>query len=170
MDSMSHKICASFCCGLLKDVLCFIIILIRWIWFIWPYPSGLILRHRCNHMINPIKLPLTQWSWHKIAAILAMIFSNAFSWMEILLMISLKFDPRVWIDNIPTLIQIITWCRPGDKPLSEPMIADLLMHIWVTRPQWVKNQSNITEPRQSANIEHISWDILYDQALFTNKD
>ena len=28
--------------------------------------------------------------------------------------------------------------RSGDKPLSEPMIVNLLKHIWVTRPQWVK--------------------------------
>ena len=30
----------------------------------------------------------------------------------------------------------MAWRRPGDKPLSEPMII-LLMHICVTRPQWV---------------------------------
>ena len=27
--------------------------------------------------------------------------------------------------------------RPGDKPLSEPMMVSLLTHICVTRPQWV---------------------------------
>ena len=31
----------------------------------------------------------------------------------------------------------MAWCRPGDKPLSEPMMVNLLMHICVTRPQWV---------------------------------
>ena len=34
----------------------------------------------------------------------------------------------------------MAWRRPGDKPLSEPMMARLLTHICVTRPQWV-NQS-----------------------------
>ena len=34
---------------------------------------------------------------------------------------------------------------PGDKPLSEPMMARLLMHICVTRPQWV-NQ-NVSKHR-----------------------
>ena len=29
------------------------------------------------------------------------------------------------------------WRRPGDKPLSEPMMVSLLTHICVTRPQWV---------------------------------
>ena len=33
----------------------------------------------------------------------------------------------------------MAWRRPGDKPLSEPMMASLLLtHICVTRPQWVK--------------------------------
>ena len=31
----------------------------------------------------------------------------------------------------------MAWRRPGDKPLSEPMMVSLLMHICVTRPQWV---------------------------------
>ena len=32
----------------------------------------------------------------------------------------------------------MAWRRPGDKPLSEPMVVRLLTHICVTRPQWVK--------------------------------
>ena len=32
----------------------------------------------------------------------------------------------------------MAWHRPGDKPLSEPMMVSLLKHICVTRPQWVK--------------------------------
>ena len=51
--------------------------------------------------------------------------------------ISLKFVPKGPINNIPALVQIMAWCRPGDKPLSEPMLARLLMHICITRPQWV---------------------------------
>ena len=31
----------------------------------------------------------------------------------------------------------MTWRRPGDKPLSEPMMASSPTHICVTRPQWV---------------------------------
>ena len=38
--------------------------------------------------------------------------------------ISLKFVPHVPINNIPALILIMAWHQPGDKPLSEPMIAD----------------------------------------------
>ena len=54
------------------------------------------------------------------------------------LKISLKFVPKVRINNIPTLVQIMAWRRPGDKPLPEPMMVSLLTHICVTRPQWVK--------------------------------
>ena len=32
----------------------------------------------------------------------------------------------------------MAWCRPGDKPLSVPMMIILLTHICVTCPQWVK--------------------------------
>ena len=45
--------------------------------------------------------------------------------------ISLKFVPKGLINNILR--------RPGDKPLSEPMMVNLLAHICVTRPQWVKD-------------------------------
>ena len=51
---------------------------------------------------------------------------------------SLKFVPNGSINNIPALVQIMAWCRPGDKPLSEPMMVDLPTHICVARPQWVK--------------------------------
>ena len=51
--------------------------------------------------------------------------------------ISLMFVPKGPINNIPALVQIMAWCQPGDKPLSEPMIVSLLMHTCVTRPQWV---------------------------------
>ena len=50
---------------------------------------------------------------------------------------SLKFIPKGPIYNIPSLVQIMAWRRSADKPLSEPMMVDLLTHICITRPQWV---------------------------------
>ena len=38
----------------------------------------------------------------------------------------LKFVPKGSINNIPALVQVIAWHRPGDKPLSEPMMFSLL--------------------------------------------
>ena len=55
-----------------------------------------------------------------------------------LINLSLKFVPKGQINNIPALVQIMAWHQPGDKPLSEPMMVSLLMHICVTQPQWVK--------------------------------
>ena len=55
----------------------------------------------------------------------------------ITLKISLKYVHKVRINNIPSLVQIMPWRRPGDKPLSEPLMVSLLTHISVTRPQWV---------------------------------
>ena len=68
------------------------------------------------------------------------IFENENEWISP--RISLKFVPKVRINNIPALVQIMDWRRPGDKPLSEPMMVCLLTHICVTRPQWVKIVSN----------------------------
>ena len=36
------------------------------------------------------------------------------------------------MNNNPTLIQITAWCRPVDKPLSEPMMVRLPTHIYVS--------------------------------------
>ena len=63
------------------------------------------------------------------------IFLNENVW--ILITVSLKFVPKGPINNIPAVVQIMAWHRPGDKPLSEPMMIISLTHICVTRPQWV---------------------------------
>ena len=52
---------------------------------------------------------------------------------------SLKYVRKDPIDNNPALVQIMAWCRSGDKPLSEPMMISLPTHICVTLPQWVKS-------------------------------
>ena len=59
---------------------------------------------------------------------------NIWIWIKI----SLKFVLSIIIDYKPALVQIMAWRRPGDKPLSEPMLVTSLTHIYVTRPQWVK--------------------------------
>ena len=41
----------------------------------------------------------------------------------ILIQNSLKFVPKVRINNIPALVQKMAWRRSGDKPLSEPMLT-----------------------------------------------
>ena len=58
--------------------------------------------------------------------------------VKISIEISQKFVPGGPNKNIPTLVQIMAWRRPGDKPLSEPMMVRLPTHICVIRSQWVK--------------------------------
>ena len=48
------------------------------------------------------------------------IFLNENVWISI--HISLKFNPGP-MEDIPVLVQIMAWCRPGNKPLSEPMMV-----------------------------------------------
>ena len=57
------------------------------------------------------------------------IFFNENVWVSI--KISLKFVRKGPINNMPALVQIMAWRRPGDKPLSDPMMAefsDAYMH------------------------------------------
>ena len=63
------------------------------------------------------------------------IFLNESVWISIKIL--LKSVPKGPINNIPAMVQIMAWRRPGDKPLSEPMMDCLPTHICVIRPQWV---------------------------------
>ena len=88
-----------------------------------------------------LQLWLTHWGRDKMAAMSQTTLSNAFCLnenVEILIKVSLKLVNKGPIKNIPALVQIMAWRRPGDKPLSEPMMVRLPTHICVTRPQWVK--------------------------------
>ena len=69
------------------------------------------------------------------------IFLNA-NW-SISITISLKIVPHGPINNIPALVQIMAWRRTGVKPLSAPMMVNLLAQICVTRPPWVQGMGEI---------------------------
>ena len=64
---------------------------------------------------------------------------------------ALKAVPKDPINNIPALAQIMAWRRPGDNPLSKPMMVSLLMHTCVTPPQWVKWR---TDDNDSCRLLH----------------
>ena len=101
--------------------------------FLWG-----VITHPCSDFnggfINTLRP--RQNGHHFADDILTCIFFNENVWIAI--QISLKFVLRCPDNNIPALVQIMAWRRPGDKPLSEPMVVSLLSHICVTRPQWVK--------------------------------
>ena len=97
--------------------------------------DGLVLQNKDINTLRP-----RQNGRHFPDDIFKYIFLNENVWIS--LKISLKFIPKVRINNIPPLVQIMAWRRPGDKPLSEPMMGNSLTHICVTRPQWVNSRHN----------------------------
>ena len=69
---------------------------------------------------------LTHLPLNKMAAILAddifkYIFLNKN--FRISIKISLKFVPKVPLDNKSVLVQVMAWRRTGDKPLPKPMLT-----------------------------------------------
>ena len=76
--------------------------------------------------INKLHKYLTHWSRDKLAAIFQTTFSNAFFKWICMIKISLMFVPKDPNDNVPALVQIMAWRRPGDKLLSEPKLVTLL--------------------------------------------
>ena len=109
-------------------------------WLIWK---------RCDFMLNTLR-PRHNWR-HFADAIFKCIFLNENAWIPI--KISLKFVPHGPINNISALVQIMAWRRPGDKPLSGPMMVRLPMHICITRPQWVK----LLSPTVPFQHKHTIW-------------
>ena len=98
---------------------------------------------------------LAHWG-HFPDDILKCIFLNENVWISV--KISLKFVLKGPISNIPVLVQIMAWRRTGGKPLSEPMLASLLTHICVTRPQWVNEllRNDLGPPSNALIIVHIN--------------
>ena len=98
-------------------------------------------------------------------------FLNKNVWISI--KIPLKFVLLCLINNIAALVQIMTWRRSGDKPLSEPMMVSLLTHICVTQPEWVEWKvfwfRNTISNSRSCQCRHICFFLLlfgiyvYDQ-------
>ena len=82
--------------------------------------------HKCMELNSVNILRMRQNGRHFQEDIFQHIFVNENEWISI--KISLKFVPKCQINTILALVQIMAWCRPGDKPLSQPM----------TLPQWFK--------------------------------
>ena len=65
------------------------------------------------------------------------ILLNETVWISIIT--SLKFAPKSQVDNIPTVVQIMAWWQPGNKPLSEPMMVSgptRDAYAWQIGPFW----------------------------------
>ena len=103
---------------------------------IWGFHLIVVLSHLRICCVNSLRPRLNRRPFAD--DIFKCIFLNENEWISP--RISLKFVPKVRINHIPALVQIMAWRRSGGKPLSEPMMVSLLTHICVTRPQWVNSQ------------------------------
>ena len=100
-------------------------------------PSLILLKMYHNGSCVPSYISLTHWNRSNIAAIFRTTFLNAFSCME-MHVFRFRYQWSLSLaNNIPTLAQTMAWRQPGDKPLSEPMMVNLLAYLCVTRSQWV---------------------------------
>ena len=128
----------------------------------------MVMKHYGNHfsITDPLRrdwrintLRPRQNGRHFADVIFKCIFLNENIWIPI--KTSLKLVPQGPINDIPALFQIMAWRRPGDKPLSEPMMVSLTTHICVTQPQWV----NTLRPRQDGRHfpdDSLKWIFLKD--------
>ena len=101
---------------------------------------------------------LSQNYCHFTDDIFKCIVLNENVWISI--KISLKFIPRGPINYTPSLVQVISWHRTGDKPLSEPMMVSFLIHICVTRPPWIntlKQRQKSTFRRWHIQMHFLEW-------------
>ena len=89
-----------------------------------------------KHDIHILSTLRPRQNGRKFPDIFKCIFFNIY---EISIRVSLKFVPKGQINNITTLVQVMAWRRPGDKPLSETMMVSLLTHICDTQ-RWFKFQ------------------------------
>ena len=85
---------------------------------------------------------------------------------EFRLTISLMYVPKGPINNFAALVQIMAWRRPGDKPLSKPMMVSLLTHRCVTRPQRVKIFAATTAQCQCRDVSYRWWDLWWTSDNF----
>ena len=128
-----------------------------------------IILHGCHWMFNTLQ-PRHNGRYFP-DDIFICIFLNENVWISI--KISLTYVPWGRMNDIPALVQIMAWRLLGDKPLSEPMLVSLPMHISVTQPQWVKHWFSSlwlcrvilcllgSEKKKNRQIICFSWSIIH---------
>ena len=69
--------------------------------------------------------------------------------------ISMKLVSKGPIHDIPALVQIMAWRRPGDKPLSEPMLAQFTNAYMRHKGGWISSLGpwNCMSFRKYANCQ-----------------
>ena len=87
------------------------------------------------------------------------IFGNENEWISP--RISRKFVPKVRINNIQALVQIMACRLDGAKPLSEPMMVRLPTHLCVARPQWVNIDNHFSKYHAIGDFLFVLFCILF---------
>ena len=96
--------------------------------------TGKILQHfECSHIEAKTKWPPILWRHFQMHFSEWEYVNFNYDFTEV----CSQYGP---INNIPALFQIMAWRRPGNKPLSEPIMVSLLTHICITRLQWVNKE------------------------------
>ena len=93
----------------------------------WYFPWANIDPALYHHVLVFNSLRPRQNGRHFPDDIFKCIFLNENVWIRI--KISLKFVPKGPINNCPSLVQIMAWRWPGDKPLSGLMMVTLLTYM-----------------------------------------
>ena len=68
----------------------------------------------------------------------------------------LKFVPKGRINNIPALVQIMAWHRPGDKALSEAMTVNSPTHIYASFGLNELTSKMLNRPKVNILIWHLT--------------
>ena len=127
----------------------------------WPAPSHYL--NQCWNIVNTLRP--RQNDRHFAEDSFKCIFLNENG--SISINISLRFVPKGPNKNIPALVQIMAWRRPGDKPLSEPMMVSFPTHICVTRPQWVNWTLRNNLRWNNNQMSHIFiWEIVFEKVFW----
>ena len=105
--------------------------------------------------LEKIYFVLTHLPLDKIAVILA---DDTFKCIflsendRIPIQMSLKFVARIPVDNKPVLVQVMAWCRTGDKLLPEPMMTQFTdAYMW-----HLGEMSNWTT-QHNQNLTSVPW-------------
>ena len=86
-------------------------------------PPWVVHGYRMHETVSPVNTLSPRQNGRRFAGdLFKYIFLNENVW--ILIKISLKFVPKDPINNIPALVRVMAWRRPGAKPLFEPVMVN----------------------------------------------
>ena len=113
-----------------------LLIFLLWVFCFFLHIYVSLTRQNCRHFADDI---------------FKCIFLNKGIWISF--KSSFKFVSMVRFNNIPALVLIMAWRRPGDKPLSGPMMVSLLTHICATRPRHIEGSERTSHAHTHAVSE-----------------